>query len=349
MYQVEFLFFFLLFIFSGSISIACVPLLRKIALRFSIVDFPNQSHKTHSKPIPYLGGVAIIFPVITLGAITLNYFSVDVDSIQRILSLIVPGFIMFAVGFIDDVRNLSASNRFIIQLVISALLSTFLISNGYSVALFKSSWLDFILSVFWLVGITNAFNLIDNIDGGAAGIATIVSMSAFLISMPSGQYLLAIFALLLCGASLGFLFWNRNPASIYLGDSGALFLGFTLAVLLLQLETSVTSRAASLFLPALLLAVPIIDTTVVVLSRMSRGVSIFQGGRDHLSHRILHFGVSKKIAVGVLWLVQFIFSCIALAIDSNFQNLSNFLLLLGAILAVATTSLSLALPIPKSN
>jgi UDP-GlcNAc:undecaprenyl-phosphate GlcNAc-1-phosphate transferase len=167
----------------------------------------------------------------------------------------------------------------------------------------------------WIVGITNAFNFIDNLDGAAAGVTIIASMSLFVISFFGNQFLIALLALSLVGSGVGFLFWNFNPARIYLGDGGALFVGVVLSVLLLQVETQAQNLFASLAIPLLILALPILDTSVVVTNRIYRGTSIFQGGKDHLSHRLQNYGFSKKLSVLILWFLSALLSGIALLVN----------------------------------
>jgi UDP-GlcNAc:undecaprenyl-phosphate GlcNAc-1-phosphate transferase len=205
--------------------------------------------------------------------------------------------------------------RFVIQLVISFLISLLLIQGEYVVRITEISTINFLISIFWIVGITNSFNLLDNLDGGAAGITVISSASIFALSMTGDQYLIATISISICAGSLGFLFWNRNPARIYLGDCGALFIGLILSVLLLQFEPSTAEKLSSIAIPVLIMAIPIIDTSVVVISRFQRGVSIFQGGRDHLSHRILALGFTRRQAAYLIWILGAFFTFIAVAID----------------------------------
>jgi UDP-GlcNAc:undecaprenyl-phosphate GlcNAc-1-phosphate transferase len=162
-------------------------------------------------------------------------------------------------------------------------------------------------------------------------------MTIFFLAIHGNQHLIAIFSLTISGASLGFLFWNRNPASIYLGDCGSLFIGLILSVLLLQFEPTNNSLISSIAIPILVLAVPIIDTTVVVTSRLIRGVSIFKSGRDHLSHRLIASGISRKGSALILWSMSSTFSIFSLLSDftklyENFLPISGLLLMLAIIL-----------------
>jgi UDP-GlcNAc:undecaprenyl-phosphate/decaprenyl-phosphate GlcNAc-1-phosphate transferase len=301
--------------FLAALIISClsVPLLKKIAFRYSILDRPVQSHKTHVEPIPYLGGLAIVLPIVLLTILGPIVVPINQEIWTRAILIIIPSLILSLVGLVDDMYNVSALPRFIIQSSVAIVISLLLIESNYSVSIATNDYLNFLLSVLWIVGITNAMNFIDNLDGGAAGITLISSFTIFLLAVHGNQQLIAAFTLTISGASLGFLYWNRNPASIYLGDSGALFIGLLLSVLLLQFEPIANSFVSSVAIPILVLAIPIIDTAVVVISRLLRGVSIFQGGRDHLSHRLIASGRSRKEAAVILWSLSGFFSFLSIA------------------------------------
>jgi UDP-GlcNAc:undecaprenyl-phosphate GlcNAc-1-phosphate transferase len=304
-----------LFLVSLSLSSLLVPLLRKIAFRYSILDRPNQAHKTHQETVPYLGGLAITFPIALLAISSPLIFTTGSDFVYRILLFLVPAFVLALVGLVDDLRNVSAKFRFLAQTLISTVIAVSLSSLGYSVSITSSEIANLSISIFWLVGITNAFNFFDNLDGGAAGITVISSFTLFLLALLGNQFLIASLALALVGGGLGFLYWNRTPAKIYLGDSGALFIGFLLAVSLLQFEPKAELRFVSAIVPLFVLALPIIDTTVAVISRLYRGVSIFQGGRDHLSHRLISMGLSRRKSAFSLWGMQIIFSTLSVIVS----------------------------------
>ncbi len=317
-------------IFSSSLVLSAllVPILKKIAQRFSIIDYPNQGHKTHSEPIPYLGGWAIVIPTVLLTLIGPLLLEQGKDYSQRAGLLILPSLILAFLGLLDDMRNLSTQLRFLVQITASIAVALLLIQAGFSVEITPNVLVNFLISILWMVGITNAFNFIDNLDGGAAGVTFVASLSIFLLGLFANQYLIAAFGIAIAGASMGFLFWNRNPASIYLGDGGALFIGIVLSILLLQFEPRSSSAFASAILPVLIMAVPIIDTSVVVVSRRLRGVSIFQGGRDHLSHRLIGMGLSRKRTAYFLWFMSAFFSALAILIESERfdfdQAIANF-------------------------
>ena len=318
-----------IFFVSVALSSLLVPMLRKIAFRWSVLDRPNQSHKTHHESIPYLGGLAIVIPVSLLVIIGPWIFVENSDYSHRAALFLLPAIVLALVGLYDDIRNLSASLRFFAQSITAIAMTLYLDDLGYSISILSNELGNMLLSVFWLVGITNAFNFFDNLDGGAAGITVIASITLFLLGLWGGQNLISSISLVLAGAGLGFLWWNRNPARIYLGDSGALFIGFTLGLTLLQFEPNVESQAASALIPVFLLALPIVDTSVAVVSRVLRGVSIFQGGRDHLSHRLISLGFSRRKAAYSLWSLSALLSSLTLLISNAPQDAAFGIALLG--------------------
>jgi UDP-GlcNAc:undecaprenyl-phosphate GlcNAc-1-phosphate transferase len=256
-------------------------------------------------------------------------FVEDSDYLLRTALFLLPAVLLAFVGLYDDIKSLSASSRFLVQSVIATGIALYLSTLGYSVSILSDEICNLLLSIFWLVGITNAFNFFDNLDGGATGITIVASLSLSLLGFLGGQYLISSISLSLAGAGLGFLWWNRNPARIYLGDSGALFIGFILAISLLQFEPSVESRVASALIPVFILALPIIDTSVAVVSRILRGVSIFQGGRDHLSHRLISLGFNRRKTAYSLWSLSALLSSLTFLISNVSKDAASGISLLG--------------------
>ena len=318
-----------IFLVSMAISSLLVPILRKIAFRYSVIDRPNQSHKTHHESIPYLGGLAIVIPILLLVIIGPLIFIENSDYLFRSILFLLPAVLLALVGLYDDIKNLSALSRFFAQSLVALGATLYLSKLGYSISILSNEIANLLLFIFWLVGITNAFNFFDNLDGGATGITLVASLTLFLLAFLGDQYLISSISLTIAGAGLGFLWWNRNPARIYLGDSGALFIGFILAISLLQFEPSIDSRVASALIPVFILALPIIDTSVVVVSRILRGVSIFQGGRDHLSHRLISLGFSKRKSAYYLWSLSALFSSLSFLISNVSKDAGLGISLLG--------------------
>ena len=321
----------LVFLASLIVSWGSVPFLRKIAFRLEMLDRPNQDHKTHTDPVPYLGGLALVIPIL-ICTIFGGLIATSSEVFLRLIILIIPSFILAVVGFVDDKRNLPAQSRFVVQLGISTTVSLLLVLSGFSISITGNYYLDFLVSIFWITGIVNAFNFIDNLDGGAAGLTLIASITLFFLSFANNQYLISLFSLCLSASACGFLYWNINPARIYLGDGGALFIGTILSVLFLQLETKAQFATVSAAIPILVLALPIIDTSVVVSSRLLHGTSIFQGGRDHLSHRLQSRGLSRRMSAYTLWGLSTLFSLIALTLNFIEGYLQYYVAIFGFIL-----------------
>jgi UDP-GlcNAc:undecaprenyl-phosphate GlcNAc-1-phosphate transferase len=320
-----------IFLVSLALSSFLVPFLRKIAFRYSVLDRPNQSHKTHQESIPYLGGLAIVIPVTVLVISGPLMFIEDSDYLLRSSLLLLPAVLLALVGLIDDIKNLSAFSRFLVQSLIAVGITLYLSKFGYSISIFSNEAVNLFLFIFWLVGITNAFNFFDNLDGGATGILIVASLTLFLLGLLGGQFLISSISLSLAGAGVGFLWWNRNPARIYLGDSGALFIGFFLAVSLIQFEPNVESRFASALIPVFVMGLPIIDTSVAVVSRVLRGVSIFQGGRDHLSHRLISLGFNRRTTAYSLWGLSALLSSLTFLISNVSKDAALGVSLLGVL------------------
>ena len=291
------------------------PLVRKVALRIEILDAPTESHKTHKEAIPYLGGVAII-----IGTCLTTYLAIVVSGQGRALSLVsavlIPAVLMGVIGLVDDVKKLSPWPRFIAQNLFGLVIAVILIATNTLGSPTGNTLIDVLITIIWIVGITNSINFFDNVDGGASGTVAISSLFLFFLSLQGGQYAIAALSLVLTGATIGFLLWNKPPARIYMGDAGALFLGILIATLTLRFDPNPINLSASFALPILLLAVPILDTSVAVISRLRRRISPFQGGQDHLSHRLMRAGFSKRQAVLSLWLISAFYCFIAVAISN---------------------------------
>jgi UDP-GlcNAc:undecaprenyl-phosphate GlcNAc-1-phosphate transferase len=279
------------FCLAFAISVVLVPICQRVAIRRGYVAKPRED-RWHTKPTALLGGIAIAATV--LGGAALS------GDLQAMLLPATVGGLMFVVGLADDLLSLKPSTKLIAQIALASLLVFF----HYRLQWTTSLTLDALLTIVWIVGITNAFNLLDNMDGLCAGIALFVG-AALLAShvdrglvTPQTRYLA-----LVLGSCSGFLVYNIHPASIFMGDGGSLFLGITLAALTLtadplQSRSNVLSIVAA---PVLALLIPIFDTTLVTTLRLLSGRRVSQGGRDHSSHRLVAIGLSERVAVRVLW------------------------------------------------
>jgi UDP-GlcNAc:undecaprenyl-phosphate GlcNAc-1-phosphate transferase len=213
------------------------------------------------------------------------------------------------VGLIDDRRNLPATAKLVGQMIGFLILVYF----GIQVRLPLPLWLNLSITFLWLAGISNAINFLDNMDGLSAGISSVISSFILLLAIFNGQYLVASVAAAILGACLGFLRYNFHPAKIFMGDAGALFLGFLLAVLGLQLRFPNNINAVTWMVPVFILGMPIFDTSLVVVSRLRRRVNPFTtAGKDHVSHRLVELGFNQREAVLILYLITGVFGMIGL-------------------------------------
>jgi UDP-GlcNAc:undecaprenyl-phosphate GlcNAc-1-phosphate transferase len=290
------------------VPLGCVllltPLAAKLASKLGVVDHPG-GHKTHLVATPYLGGAAVAGGLIIAGFV--------VGSTQRQVVVIAGcSLIVFALGLLDDIRGVPPIGR----IAVEALLGAVLWFAGIRAGLFGFPPIDFVLTVAWIVGITNAVNLIDNMDGLASGVSAIASLAYFAIAAPQGDYLVAAFAAGLAGVSVGFLRHNFPPARIFLGDAGSLLLGFLLASLGLLIDLDV-SGGLRLLIQALIVGVPVFDTAMVVTARRRSGRSLVAGGDDHSSHRLARLGLSSRGVLTVICLSQFACATVAVALANG--------------------------------
>jgi len=309
--------FFTLFVISYVLVCALTPLMRKIAVSKKIFDKPNSAHKSHTKPIPYLGGVAIILGVVITSYLTLFLSPFTANNFWLATSVLAPAIALGMIGLWDDIKNLDPLPRFIGQSIAGIIIAAILISSGNLGNPTGLVSIDILISVIWIVGICNSINFFDNLDGGAAGTVAISAVALTYLALSTDQSFIAALSLVIAGSTFGFLIWNKTPARIYMGDAGALFLGVLIATLTVRFDPNTESTLGSFATPLLLLAIPILDTTVAVLSRLRRKISPFQGGRDHLSHRLVRAGLSRKLAAITLWSLTGLFGIFAVLISRS--------------------------------
>ncbi len=309
--------YFLAFFLTFLLTYITTPIARQIALKLKILDHPANG-KIHTDPMPYLGGMAIAISLIF--AIIFSFK--PLFELSMILAL---GMIIAIIGLIDDYKPINPQ----LKLVSQILVASGIYFLGIKVRLFNFWLLDFFITLFWIVGIINALNLLDNMDGLSAGISAIASFFFFLIAALNEQYLVATLSAALCGASLAFLKYNFKPAIIFMGDAGSMFLGLILAVIGIKLRFS-NINLITFGVPILVLGVPIFDTTLVTFSRKLKGKSIYEGGKDHCSHRLVNLGLKEWQAVSILYLVAGSLGFLALVLAS--ASLLQAIGILGAII-----------------
>jgi UDP-GlcNAc:undecaprenyl-phosphate GlcNAc-1-phosphate transferase len=301
---------FLTFTLVGLIT----PQIRKVALHFNAVDAPNLERKVQKEPVPYLGGVAIAIGVVAASYGSMLAVDFSWQTIRLASTVLVPAVAISAMGLWDDLKGLQPWPRLIAQTVTGIIVSSILIATDTSGVAFGNTFLNYAITTLWIVGVCNSINFFDNHDGGAAGTVAVITFFTFFIAFDRQQVLVSALAIVTAGATAGFLIWNRHPAKIYMGDAGSLFLGIIISVLTIRLSPGIVPTYKSLAIPVLLMAVPILDTTVAVTSRIYRGISPFQGGRDHLSHRLMRIGFQRKSTAITLWALAAFYAGLALAL-----------------------------------
>ena len=284
----------LIFLVALTVTGFSTPWVKRVALSLGFVDAPSK-RKLHIEPIPLLGGVAIFGGAVAVLAIYFGYRG-NTD----ILAVLLASTIIAAVGLIDDRIPLPATVKFGGQLIAFAIVAYFGIRVRLNLPLFANYGLTFI----WFAIITNAVNFLDNMDGLCAGVAGVASAFIVVLASLSGQLLIAPMAAAIFGACLGFLRYNFKPARIFMGDAGSLFLGFLLAVMAMQLRFPNNSKFVTWMVPLFILGVPLFDLSLVIVSRLRRGVNpLTTAGKDHTSHRLVRMGYTQREAVLMIYLL----------------------------------------------
>ena len=308
------LFFFIIALITALII---TPYVRAIGARFEILDSPGK-RKVHQKEIPRLGGVAIFVAILAPFLSFLFWGNFTINEIHTFwkpfLGLTLGCLIVFGIGIWDDIHRLTPWPKLSAEIVAASVVFFFglkiqLLSNPFGIQ-FDLSWLSGPITILWLVAITNALNLADGIDGLAVGIATFAAAILFIMTSSTIYTLVPFLTAALAGACLGFLRYNFSPATIFLGDSGSLFLGFYLGGLSLWASEK-SAIAFALFIPIVALGIPIVDMIYAVMRRWHRGVPIGQADRDHIHHRLLEKGFSHRRAVLMLYGINLFLSALA--------------------------------------
>jgi UDP-GlcNAc:undecaprenyl-phosphate/decaprenyl-phosphate GlcNAc-1-phosphate transferase len=297
--------------FLGSLVLT-LPV-RLLALRYGMVDRPGP-RKVHRKPIPLLGGVAIY-----LGFVLAMLFVFHGVPGRQVAAILAGGTLVAVVGFLDDRGLLHHQVKLFLGMPVAALL---LLASGIRAQVISpfvpgmlGTVLDCCLMVLWVVGITASFSILDHLDGLCAGIAAVAAFFFAIVAGLHGRFVVQTFACAALGAALGFLVWNFNPARIFMGDGGAMLLGFLLATLGLKIGPEGTRTSVDWLVPVLILGVPIFDTTLVSISRFRRGLLPFASpGKDHTAHRLSNLGFGHRGAVLALYALAAVFGSLALVI-----------------------------------
>lgn len=319
------------------------PLVIKLCKRYNIVDIPKDSRRVHSKPMPRIGGVAIVTSML-IGFIIYYFSTKNIPSItlnEKFFGYILGGMVIAIMGLIDDLFNLRARYKFIFQVVAALIafslgvrISGIKIPFIYTSTIELSWWVDFIFTMVWIIGVTNALNLIDGLDGLAAGITAISATSLLIIFVSTSASLEAIIiSAVLVGAVLGFLPYNFNPAKTFMGDVSSNFLGFTMAcVSILGFAKGYTMLA--IIAPVLVLGIPIFDTVFAMVRRFLKGQPMLKPDGAHIHHRLIKHGFSQRQAVLILYIITTILCMGAVLIVS--ADIWKLVLLILALICFVT-------------
>jgi UDP-GlcNAc:undecaprenyl-phosphate GlcNAc-1-phosphate transferase len=286
--------FLLIFASALVLAIGGTPIARRIALRLGVIDQPN-ARKIHINPIPLLGGVAIYGSFIAALLLFGNRYRLN-----ELVSILVGASLMSFLGMWDDRRSLNPLLKLLGQLLAASIL----VLTGVRIGTFRWEALNIALTLGWVVVITNSLNLLDNMDGLSGGIGATAATYFLLLAAMNDQYLVGALSAALVGACLGFLVYNFNPASIFMGDAGSLFLGFILAAVGIKLRFPEGIQIVTWMVPVLILGLPLFDTALVIMSRLRRGFNpLTTPGKDHMSHRLVTMGYTRREAVLICYLI----------------------------------------------
>ncbi|OCA88275.1 undecaprenyl-phosphate alpha-N-acetylglucosaminyl 1-phosphate transferase [Bacillus sp. FJAT-27225] len=292
--------------------IICTPFVIKLAIKINATDKPN-ARKVHEKVMPRLGGLAIFLGVVT------GFFAAGLHD-QKVTGISIGAILVIIIGILDDKYGLSAKMKFLGQIAAAGIV----VSTGLTIDFISIPFMEKInlgiwaipITIFWIVAITNAINLIDGLDGLAAGISSIGIATIAFMAFIAGKSLILALALILLGSTIGFLFYNFHPAKIFMGDTGSLFLGYSISILsLLGLYKSVT--LFSIVVPIIILGVPIFDTTYAIIRRLVNKRPISAPDKSHLHHRMLALGLSHRNTVLVIYALGILFSVCAVLFETT--------------------------------
>ncbi|MEW5693052.1 MAG: MraY family glycosyltransferase [Candidatus Hydrogenedentota bacterium] len=310
------------------ISLILTNIFIKTFYKYRILDIPDDKLKTHKKPVPTIGGLSFIITfLVTIIYLFINLKLKDERTTNYFNALLYSGIYITIIGIIDDIKHLKAITKLILELVIIFVI-IIKIDIRMRLVMFPY-WLNIVLSIFWLIGVINSINIIDIMDGLAAGVSVIIAITFSLLGILSDNYFLSITAIFLALSLLGFLTYNYRDAKIYMGNTGSLFLGVVFGIM--SLEMSYTKvNDLGFFIPLLILGIPLYDTIYVIILRFSQGKSILLGSPDHLGLRMLKSGMDKNTIVNLFYLLETGFGLLALCIVqvNRFTALGIYLFLI---------------------
>lgn len=321
------------------VAFVSTPFVRKLAIKVGAIDVPTDDRRMHKSPIPRMGGLAIFIGI--MAAILYSLISSQIENSgtifdSRIIGYVIGAAIIVVMGIFDDIKPIRAIYKLFIQVLAASVAVGFGITIGHianpfeAESYFHLGLLEIPLTILWIVGITNAINFIDGLDGLATGITCISSAALLFIFLITGQSIGAIFiAAIMVGATMGFLPFNFNPAKIFMGDTGSNFLGFSLAIISI-LGLAKTYTIISVLVPIIILAVPIFDTGFAIIRRIINKQSPMVADKGHIHHRLIEAGLSTRQAVFVLYAVCALLGMLAIVLVES--SLWKVIILIIAIL-----------------
>lgn len=317
--------------FIVSFVFVCVvtPILIKLGIKFGFVDQVNQ-RKIHRGVIPRIGGIGIslgtLLPIFLLFYV---HSGVKIATTDNIFLFVAGGLGISLVGLFDDIKGINAKVKFLFQIAIAVMATM----HGALITALPMPWgrlelgfFGYIITVFWIIGIINAFNLIDGMDGLSSGITLFSSLTIAMLAIVNGYLPTALVALALAGAVTGFLIYNFNPAKIFMGDSGSMFIGYILAVLSLKSQSK-AHAVVSILVPIIAMGLPILDTTLAFMRRLLRHQSIFSADKQHIHHFLLSLGFNQRKTVLILYSISIMFTALAMLMIFK-KNIDTFLIVL---------------------
>ncbi|MBP2651094.1 MAG: glycosyl transferase family 4 [Firmicutes bacterium] len=312
-----------------AVAYLITPQVKRLAIKVGALDAPD-ARKVHTKPIPRMGGVAIY-----LGFVLAVIASMHIS--HEVLGLLLGGTVIFIVGIIDDLMQLPAKVKLLGQILAAIVLVLFDIkidwlTNPFGEMLYLG-YLAIPITILWVVSLTNTVNLIDGLDGLAAGVSTIAAVAILLVAVHMNFWIVAVLTAALAGSALGFLQHNFNPAEIFMGDTGSMFLGYMLAAISI-LGTVKSAATIALVVPIVALGLPIMDTAFAIIRRYSSGHPIFEPDKGHLHHRLLALGLTQKQAVLLMYVISGCLGLSAIALSEVNQGYGIGIIILILFLAV---------------
>lgn len=324
------------------VCVAFTPIVRRLALRVGLIDKP-EARKVHLRPTPLLGGLAIY-----LAAVLALLFSTQSQAWSQIVGILAGATLLLVVGILDDRGILHHQLKLMAAMPLAAII---LLISGIRATVFSAGWLggpaelwvglDYLLSFIWIVGLTASFSILDHMDGLCSGVSGVAALFFLIIAASNGQVLVATLAAAVFGATMGFLVWNFNPAKIFMGDGGAMFLGFMMATLSLSLSVPTTAGAPSFIIPVLILGGALFDTLLVIISRTRRGLVPFASpGKDHTAHRLSNLGLGTRGAVLSMYAIGAGFGLLAM-LTQQLTMLQAVIVVLALIIAAFVAVIAL--------